>query len=411
MPIAPLPFLDRTVPTFRADVDKFFLTDLPGWSAQLAGMEANINAKEASAAQSAQAAGQAASMAADSAAAADGSRGQAADHAVTALAYAQAAQAAVGLPPPAPGAVLIGQSGGGVQWGAANIRPNLLPNGGFELGSVGWVAPGWSIVNSDNWGPICVRFDVTGTVVLISDRFSVVAGVTYTVTGDSALHNATAGSVYFDLNFYDGAGVLLLDSLQNPVSAIHDFAENGQWRTEHAVAVTSPAGAVYGEVRFIAQDIVGPATVGCRQVKVERGGLPATAYSMEATLAIQAATSLAKQGGVATNLAHSYLDHGTVAAGGTLVLDANVAAVHRVQAGGALTLTLANVPAGVSGEIELIAVNFGGKTVTWPAGSWVKPDGSHAAAVGNSGVTWQTAGVDRVLVMWDSGSITYKVMR
>ncbi len=267
MPIGPLPFLDRTAPTFRADVDKFFLTDLPGWSAQLTGVEANVNAKEISANQSAQAAGTAAGLAADSATAADSSRRQAADHAASALAAAQAAQAGAGLPPPTPGALLQGKAGGGVEW--ANPSPAAF---GLE--------------NVDN-------------------------------TRDT----------------------------DKPVS--------------------TP----------------------------------------------QAAALLAKLGGVATKLGHSYVDRGTVAGGGAVELDVNAAAVHRVQAGGALTITLANVPANVSGEIELLAVNFGGKTVVWPIGSWIKPDGSYASAVGNSGVTWQTAGVDRVLIMWDAGSITYKVMR
>ena len=58
-----------------------------------------------------------------------------------------------------------------------------------------------------------------------------------------------------------------------------------------------------------------------------------------------------------------------------------------------------------------VEVNFGGKTVAWPAGKWIKPDGSYATAVGNSGVIWQTSGTDRVLVMIDNGSIYYKVMR
>ncbi len=266
MPIGPLPFLDRTAPTFRADVDKFFLSDLPVWSAQLTAVEANINAKDLSTGQAAHEASVAAGMAADSATAAAGSRVQAADHAASALAAAQAAQAGAGLPPPTPGALLQGKVGGGVEW--ASPSPAV-----FGLDKV------------DN-------------------------------TRDA----------------------------DKPVSTL------------------------------------------------------------------QAAALLAKLGGVATKLGHSYVDRGTVA-GGAVELDVNSAAVHRVQAGGALTITLANVPANVSGEIELLAVNFGGKTVVWPIGSWIKPDGSYASAVGNSGVTWQTAGVDRVLIMWDAGSITYKVMR
>ncbi len=123
-------------------------------------------------------------------------------------------------------------------------------------------------------------------------------------------------------------------------------------------------------------------------------------------------TKLDKLGGVANKLGFTYLDRGTIAAGGTASIDAAAATVQRVQAGGALTLTFSNLISGaVSGDFELHCVNFGGKTVAWPAGNWIKPDGSYAAAVGNSGVTWQTAGTDRVIVMIDSGTIYYKVMR
>ena len=124
------------------------------------------------------------------------------------------------------------------------------------------------------------------------------------------------------------------------------------------------------------------------------------------------ADKLDKTGGIATKLAYTYLDHGTVAAAGTAAISALAATVHRVQAAGNLTLTFADLIAGaLSGDIELHCGNFGGKTVTWPAGNWIKADGSYAAAVGNSGVTWQAAGTDRVLVMIDNGSIYYKVMR
>lgn len=124
------------------------------------------------------------------------------------------------------------------------------------------------------------------------------------------------------------------------------------------------------------------------------------------------ANKLDKLGGVANNLSFTYLDLGTIAAGGTATINTATATTHRVQASGALTLVFSNLITGaVSGDFELHCVNFGGKTVTWPAGNWIKSDGSYAAAVGNSGVTWQAAGTDRVLVMIDNGQITYKVMR
>lgn len=123
-------------------------------------------------------------------------------------------------------------------------------------------------------------------------------------------------------------------------------------------------------------------------------------------------TKLDKLAGIANKLGFTYLDLGTIAAGGAATINTATATVQRVQAGGALTLTFSNLISGaVSGDFELHCVNFGGKVITWPAGNWIKQDGSYAAAVSNSGVTWQTTGVDRVLVMIDNGTIYYKVMR
>lgn len=124
------------------------------------------------------------------------------------------------------------------------------------------------------------------------------------------------------------------------------------------------------------------------------------------------ATKLDKLGGVANKLGFTYLDLGTISSGATANIDVSVATVQRLQASGTLTITFSNLLSGaVSGDFELHCVNFGGKVITWPAGNWIKPDGSYATAVGNSGVTWQTSGTDRVLVMIDNGSIYYKVMR
>lgn len=127
---------------------------------------------------------------------------------------------------------------------------------------------------------------------------------------------------------------------------------------------------------------------------------------------VDAGRFVAASSGVATNLSYTYLDHGTIAAAGTVAISALAATVHRMEAAGNLTITFADLISGaLSGDLELHCVNFGGKTVTWPAGNWIKSDGSYAAAVGNSGVTWQAAGTDRVLVMIDNGAIYYKVMR
>lgn len=124
------------------------------------------------------------------------------------------------------------------------------------------------------------------------------------------------------------------------------------------------------------------------------------------------ASKLDKINGLATALGFTYLDKGTIAAGGTAAISVTQASVQRVQAAGNLTLTIADwATDGRSEDLELHCVNFGGKTITWPAGNWMKSDGSLVPAVGNSGVVWQTTGTDRVIVMRDADQLVYKVMR
>jgi hypothetical protein len=70
MTITPLPSLDRTSPTFRADLDTFFLTQLPNFSTQIDAVVVEINAKASAAAGSAAAANDSKTAAAGSATAA-----------------------------------------------------------------------------------------------------------------------------------------------------------------------------------------------------------------------------------------------------------------------------------------------------------------------------------------------------
>lgn len=169
-------------------------------------------------------------------------------------------------------------------------RPNLLPNGGFEAGSKNWRADGWSVGDTSTWGSAAIRSNTTGTFTLESERFPLAGPATYTITGDSLLLNATAGSVYFDLQFYAANGQVLKDGLQKPVSTSHDFSTGNGIRDAHAVSEEAPAGTAFAVARFVASGIQGAnAIVGCRMVKVERGGLPATGYSAEATAATEAA--------------------------------------------------------------------------------------------------------------------------
>ena len=67
MAITPLPALDRTSSTFKADVDLFFASQVPGFAAEANVLQADVNAKQAAAAASASAASTSASNSANSA--------------------------------------------------------------------------------------------------------------------------------------------------------------------------------------------------------------------------------------------------------------------------------------------------------------------------------------------------------
>lgn len=125
------------------------------------------------------------------------------------------------------------------------------------------------------------------------------------------------------------------------------------------------------------------------------------------------AAKLDKTNGTSKGVNVTLVDLGTIAAAGTATVDFNAADVHRIQAGGNITIAASNVPgANIMAERLILAVNFGGKTTAWPTGNWPKADGSPSVSPSAAGVTFQTAGTDRILV-WTEGStgLNFKVMR
>lgn len=166
-------------------------------------------------------------------------------------------------------------------------RTNLIYNGGFENGFNGWSGNTGSLAISDGvWGRSAVGTGVSGTGVLASQLFAVQAGQVYTITADSLFLNATSGGVYLDIQWLNGSGAIISDSLQGVISTSHDFSDGDSNRLAHAVAVTAPTGATGGKARFVWESVAGSAIVGVRQIKVERGPLPATPYSADATLPV-----------------------------------------------------------------------------------------------------------------------------
>lgn len=174
--------------------------------------------------------------------------------------------------------------------------------------------------------------------------------------------------------------------------------------SQNAAAVSEGNALTYAQAAGASAGV--PTPVALSYLQTNAGGVPFWGSAPVDT------NKLDKTGGTAMRLSYVYSDLGAITAGGTATANANSATVFRVQALGALTLVFSNLPTGaLSGDIELLCVNFGGKTITWPTGNWIKPDGSYASTPAAAGVTFQTSGTDRVLVMSDNSSISYKVMR
>ena len=169
-------------------------------------------------------------------------------------------------------------------------RTNLVYNGGFENGFSGWIGNTGSLTIQDGlWGRVAIGTNIaSGTGVIAQNNyFTVQPSEWYTVTGDSLLLNNTAGYVYFDIEWLSSGLGIISDSNQVAISAQHDFSAGDTNRLAHAVNIQAPVNAAFGRVRFVWEAIAGTGViVGCRQIKVERGILPATPYTADATLPV-----------------------------------------------------------------------------------------------------------------------------
>lgn len=159
-------------------------------------------------------------------------------------------------------------------------RVNLLPNGGFENGLLGWSAADFALEEHPSFGRIAVISNIankTGTFTLVSDKMHCEAGRTYVISCDTASHARTC-RVYCDLLFYNAQNQIILDGNQSPIEHNHDYAVV---QNRHEVATQAPHGAVYMSARFVAENLTGGMHVGVRQVKVEVGHLPSTPYTAD----------------------------------------------------------------------------------------------------------------------------------
>lgn len=168
------------------------------------------------------------------------------------------------------------------------VRENLALNGGLTDGLEGLGGGSGMVLDDDSWGRSVKLATFTGTGTRVIDWPAVDSDpdTVYTISGDAVLF-ASGGVVYFDLQFLNEAGEVVGDGGQKPRGP-GDFSNAPGRRQDMAVAHLSPSTTVRMVPRCVFQDVVNPTAMGARLVKVERGGLPATTWSDEASAAYTA---------------------------------------------------------------------------------------------------------------------------
>lgn len=175
-------------------------------------------------------------------------------------------------------------------------RENICPNGGMEEGLTGIsgirisgsaVSLTLAALDSPNWGRVLGVTPAGAGLYVISWPYAeAIAGQTYTVAGDAAVFGiGSSDQTYYDLIFTGPAGEDLGapgDGPQNILLGSRNFSDAGVNRDAYAVSAVAPTGTGRVYARFIINCATAPTVIQLRQVKVERGGLPATAYSRDA---------------------------------------------------------------------------------------------------------------------------------
>jgi hypothetical protein len=179
---------------------------------------------------------------------------------------------------------------------AANAsNPNLLPNGAFRNGFVGWNQySGFAVQTSTNWGTaITAGAPITPGSDIYSDLIPAAAGSYWAFSGD-ALLIATTGNIRFDILCYaaDGGTVTAVIS-GTQKNATFDFDPTDSTRQAMRAVGVAPAGTAYVRVRMAWANVGGIVAIGFRNMKLERGQ-QVSPYSEEQSMqsAVSATQSL-----------------------------------------------------------------------------------------------------------------------
>lgn len=176
-------------------------------------------------------------------------------------------------------------------------RPNLCPNGGLENGLAGLTSNATMQLGNNVFGRSVDLVPAgSGTYSINWPAAPIFPGFAYTISGDAKLF-ASGGVVYFDMLFIDANGNVLLDSVGTP-RGIGDFSDAPARRQEMASWAIAPAGAAFVVARCVFEGVVNPTGMSARRVKVEQGGLPATAYTPEGGVNLLSARVSTSEGAI-----------------------------------------------------------------------------------------------------------------
>jgi hypothetical protein len=167
---------------------------------------------------------------------------------------------------------------------AMYIRPNVCRNGGFERGKEGWTGNIDNLNIEDNrWGRCLAITNPIASGGIYSAPFPCQPDEFYTIAANMALVGG-GGACYVDIMFYDVNDNLVGDGGEKVRSASFDFADNAADRDASASQWKAPSNTVFGRARFVWNNVAPGSYLGVRQIKVERGQLPWTAYTAEGTV-------------------------------------------------------------------------------------------------------------------------------
>lgn len=159
-------------------------------------------------------------------------------------------------------------------------RPNLCPDvDTWDLGVM--------YLSVDHLGLAILANNQKDTYTAESPFIIVQQNNTYVLTADTQrIVSNGSGEVYVGLVGYNGSKSQVWDSNHITRGDYHTFNDNNLNRDKNAIELKIPSGVVYVKVRFVCQNMTGSSSisVGIRQVKLERGTLPATNYSNEASV-------------------------------------------------------------------------------------------------------------------------------